>query len=49
MKHCEVPVPTYFHLSFFYYSFHYQNQWTSDRSGAMTIAQVQSPPPVITH
>ena len=39
LARCNVPMPAYFHLDFFYYSFHYQNRWTSDRSGAMTRAQ----------
>ena len=39
LARCDVPMPAYFHLDFFYYSFHYQNRWTSDRSGAMTRAQ----------
>jgi len=39
LKQCAVPMPAYLHLDFFYYSFHYQNRWTSDRGGVFTGAQ----------
>jgi hypothetical protein len=42
LKHCRVPIPTYFHLSFFYYSFHYQNRYSPLHSHSTTLKQ--SPP-----